>query len=195
MLAFSVAELETRTAGQRPQLTWNGYRHRLFLECPGSNGNRGMTCGTGLHGAGVSTAMSTSMAAGAVSISIGNGQDLTVELDRGVLTSMNEQRGGGGGGLFCLSDSWRCGVAPQGSLNANLVDDRLVEAVLLVLITSFCSCCRGKYHHRHRHHHHHHHHHIGLVEAWTLVPPLKTSHVLHRLGRTALLMTRRSEDP
>lgn len=35
---------------------------------------------TGLHGAGVSTVMSSSMAAGAVSI--GNGQDLTVERDR-----------------------------------------------------------------------------------------------------------------
>lgn len=43
---------------------------------------------TGLHGAGVSTVMSSSMAAGAVSI--GNGQDLTVELDRGVLTSTTE---------------------------------------------------------------------------------------------------------
>lgn len=43
---------------------------------------------TGLHDAGVSTVMSSSMAAGAVSI--GNGQDLTVELDRGVLTSTTE---------------------------------------------------------------------------------------------------------
>lgn len=40
----------------------------------------------GLHGAGVSTAISTSMAADTVSISTGNGQDLAVELDRGVLS-------------------------------------------------------------------------------------------------------------
>lgn len=43
------------------------------------------TCVTGLHGAGVSTAISTSMAADTVSISTGNGPDLAVETDRGVL--------------------------------------------------------------------------------------------------------------
>lgn len=45
-----------------------------------------MTCVIGLHGAGVSTAMSIGMAADTVSISTGNGQDLAVALDRGVLT-------------------------------------------------------------------------------------------------------------
>lgn len=94
------------------------------LLCPGSFGNRWMTCVFGLHGAGVSTAISIGMARYSVSVSTrtGNEKELAVELDRRVFARIGRTSVGGLFSVYGTHRAARCTSVPRWwFLNATLI--------------------------------------------------------------------------